>query len=148
MKRELKMFNIYVRTFVILSLLLLLTYCGDNITESTPSIDENEALDVAPTFSEIQSNVFNKSCAFSGCHASGSVNPDLSGNAHANIVSKTSSTGMDYIKPNDPTNSYLLQKIIGSSSISGSRMPQGSSPLSQGTIDSITEWINNGAKNN
>ena len=64
-----------------------------------------------------------------------------------NWLSKQSSNGLNYIEPNDPENSYLLQKILGSSSISGSRMPLNNSALSQEKIHALTEWINNGAKN-
>lgn len=128
---------------------LLLVSCADEIVESTESIDQvNESIMVVAKFSDIQENIFNHSCAFSGCHTSGSVSPDLSGNSYLNIVNKSSSIGMDYIEPNDPANSYLLQKIIGSSSIRGSRMPLSSSPLIQSQINVITEWINSGAQNN
>jgi hypothetical protein len=135
-------YNLLLASFIILA------GCADSITESTPSIDEaNNDNNVAPTFSNIQNNIFNQSCAFSGCHVSGSVNPNLSGNSHSNIVNKQSSTGMFLIKPNDPDNSYLLQKIIGSGGIQGSRMPLNSSLLSQDKIDALIEWINNGAPN-
>ena len=126
-----------------------LTFCSDSIVESTPSIDEKvEPKIESATFTSIQTEILNKSCAFSGCHVSGSVNPNLSGNSYSILVNKKSSTGMDYIKPNDPNNSYLLQKLLGSSVINGSRMPLNSSPLSQEKINVITEWINDGAKNN
>ena len=129
-------------------LLVFLTSCSDSIVESTPSIDEEkDPIDITPTFTEIQTNILNQSCATSGCHVSGSVNPDLSGNSFSNIVSKQSSTGMDYIEPNSPENSYLLQKVLGSSIISGSRMPRNNSALSQEKIDALIDWINNGAKN-
>lgn len=139
--------RIKIITLAILS--IGLTFCADSIIESTPSIDEKEDSQiVSATFTNIQNDILSKSCAFSGCHSSGSVNPNLSGNSYSNIVNKKSSTGMDYVKPNDPGNSYLLQKIIGSNGIQGSRMPLNSSPLSQDKIDIITEWINDGAKNN
>ena len=138
--------NTYLPLLLIISLILI--SCADSITESTPSIDEvNNDNNVSPTFSDIQNNIFNQSCAFSGCHVSGAVNPNLSGNSHSNIVNKQSSTGIFLIKPNDPENSYLLQKIIGSDGIQGSRMPLNSSPLSQDKIDALIEWINNGAPN-
>ncbi|MCW8849213.1 MAG: hypothetical protein OQJ81_04475, partial [Melioribacteraceae bacterium] len=128
---------------------IVLTNCSDSIVESTPSIDEKvEPQLESPTFTNIQKEILNKSCAFSGCHVSGSVNPNLAGNSYDIIVNKKSSTGMDYIKPNDPDNSYILQKILGSNGIQGSRMPLNSSSLSQDKIDVITEWINDGAKNN
>lgn len=134
--------------FMLLIFSVMFVSCADSITESTPSIDEvNNDNNVAPTFSGIQNNIFNQSCAFSGCHVSGGVNPNLSGNSHSNIFNKQSSTGMFLIKPNDPDNSYLLQKIIGSNIINGSRMPLNSSPLSQENIAVIVDWINNGAPN-
>ena len=55
------------------------------------------------------------------------------------------------IKPNDPTNSYLIQKIEGTAA-SGARMPFGcptSTPcLDQATIDQIKAWVSAGALNN
>jgi len=134
--------------YVIFILTFILYSCADHIVESTASIDEEIIQDpVSTTFTEIQTNVFTKSCALSGCHVSGLVAPDLSNNSYDRIVSKPSSSGLNYIEPNNPTQSYLLKKIIGEG-ISGSRMPISSSPLSQSVIDSITTWINDGAKNN
>lgn len=143
------MLKIVYKYVLALFLIVFLSYCSDSIVESTPSIDENnEQIIVTPTFTDIQNNIFNKSCAFSGCHTAGSVNPDLSGNSHQNIVNKQSSTGMEYIKPNDADNSYLLHKVLGSNIINGSRMPLGNPPLSQANVDAIMEWINDDAKNN
>lgn len=141
--------NRFLLIFFITVTTIIITGCSDSIVESAASIDENREIeDIAPTFTEIQSDIFNQSCAFSGCHVSGSVNPDLSGNSHNNIVNKVSSTGMNYITPNDPANSYLLQKIQGSSGISGLRMPLNASPIPQNNIDAVIQWINDGAQNN
>ena len=135
---------------VILSLnVILFTFCSEHIIESTPSIDEIKVQSsITPTFSEIQTNIFNQSCALSGCHVSGSVSPNLSGVSYLNIVSKSSSTGMDYIEPGDPDKSYLLLKVLGSNSISGSRMPLNSSPLTDSKLQALTDWILDGAENN
>jgi len=124
------------------------TACSDSIVENTPSIDdENKGSTISTTFSAIQKNVLNKSCAVSGCHVSGVVTPDLSGNSYKNIVNAPSSRELNYIEPNKPNQSYLLQKILGEK-ISGSRMPIGASPLPLNVVDSITAWIYDGAKNN
>ena len=140
-----KNFSIYL----IWLISIFIISCSNSIVESVPSIDENDQIiDVAPSFTEIQNNIFNQSCAFSGCHVSGGVNPDLSGNSYGNIVNRTSSTGINYISPNDPDNSYLLLKMIGSNGISGSRMPLNASPLPQSQIDAVIQWINDGAPNN
>lgn len=146
---SIKEFVVKLLKLSLLIITFLLASCADQIVESTDSIDEgNEEIMVVAKFSDIQENIFNQSCAFSGCHVGGSVSPDLSGNSFSKIVNQRSSAGIDYIEPNDPGNSYLLQKIIGSNSINGSRMPLSSAPLSQSQIDVVTEWINSGAPNN
>ena len=142
------MINIIKKILFIFSIITFFGGCADHIIESAPSIDEQNNEDLlASTFSEIQTNVFNKSCALGACHG-GVVMPDLSANSYSRIVNKPSSMGMDYVEPNDPNNSYLFLKITGDSSISGERMPRNSSALSQSTIDSIRKWIENGAQNN
>jgi len=135
----------YITSFL---LILTFTNCKESIIESVESIEDNKNTEVISTFSDIQANIFDKSCAFSGCHGSNSINPDLSGNSHANIVNKSSSTGINYITPNDPVNSYLLQKLMSNGNYQGSQMPRGSSPLSEEQIDAIIMWINDGAQNN
>jgi len=52
------------------------------------------------------------------------------------------------VKPGDPANSYLIQKLEGAPGISGSRMPFGGPFLDQPTIDLIKAWITSGAPNN
>jgi len=136
-------------SFYIIFILFLVSGCSDSIVESVSSIDENnEIMDITPIFTNIQNEIFDQSCALSGCHVSGGVSPDLSGNSYNNIVNRISSTGVNYITPNDPDNSYLLLKMIGSNGISGSRMPLNASPIPQNQIDTVIEWINDGAPDN
>ncbi len=52
------------------------------------------------------------------------------------------------VKPGDPANSYLIQKLEGSAGISGARMPFGGPYLDQATIDQIKSWIAAGAPDN
>ena len=137
------------RYLVLLPLVLIFAYCSDNIVESVPSIDENdEQATILPKFSEIQEKIFTPSCATAGCHSSGGVSPILSENSYQNIVNRPSSAGIDYIEPNDPDNSYLIRKILGSDGIFGSRMPLNRSPLSQTEIETIILWVEEGAENN
>ncbi len=77
------------------------------------------------------------------------------GNTFSNIVNVASIEQPSFlrIKPGDPANSYLVQKIQGSPGITGSRMPQGcgssSNPcLDQATIDLVKAWVSQGALNN
>jgi len=104
------------------------------------------------TFTAVQQQIFNQSCAFSGCHGGSSPAEGMdlrSGAAYTNIVNVRSSqrSSLDRIEPSDPDDSYLYLKVIGDSSIDGVRMPRGGSPLSQDLIDLLRDWIERGAPN-
>ncbi len=108
----------------------------------------------ATTLTQIQTTVFGPIC--SGCHSGGGTtlptSQDLTTSAHSyaalvNVASTEVSTILK-VKPNDPTNSYLIQKLEGTAGIVGSQMPKGGPPLSQATIDQIKSWISAGAQNN
>jgi len=104
------------------------------------------------TFSAVQAQIFNASCAFSGCHGGSSPAQGMNlseGMAYANIVNVASSEqpSLDRIKPDDPDESYLYLKVTGDSSISGSRMPLGGGALSQDLLDLLRDWIERGAPN-
>lgn len=130
-------------------ILILLSSCSDHIIDSTPSIDQVLNTDlISSKFSDIQSKVFNKSCALSGCHVTGVQAPNLSGNAYNVIVSKPSTQTLNYIEPGKPNQSYMYLKLINANGISGFRMPQNAPQLQQAVIDSISAWILNGALNN
>ncbi|MGD8418782.1 MAG: hypothetical protein PVH91_17090, partial [Pseudomonadales bacterium] len=107
-------------------------------------------VNTAPTFGQVQ-QVFTNNCAFSGCHAGASPQQgmDLSeGQAYANIVNVPSQEmpSLDRIEPGDPDNSYLVRKIEGTGLLE--RMPAGSPPLSDATIQLIRDWVSAGAPNN
>ncbi|MGI9238104.1 MAG: hypothetical protein ACR2QZ_11945 [Woeseiaceae bacterium] len=100
-------------------------------------------------FSEIQSNVFSPTCATSGCHLGAGAPQGLrldATNSYALLVNVASSEvpALLRVSPNDPANSYLIQKLEGTASV-GSQMPLGGSPLQQATIDVIRQWISDGA---
>ncbi len=105
------------------------------------------------TFSNIQTGIFNTSCAVSNCHL-GSSAPfglDLSeGKSYGNLVNVSSAEvpSLLRVNPNNAEDSYLIRKIEGASGIVGQRMPLGRDPLSAEQINLIREWINNGAPNN
>ena len=52
------------------------------------------------------------------------------------------------VKLFDPANSYLIHKLEGAATITGSRMPLGGPFLDQATIDQVKSWIASGAPNN
>ena len=124
------------------ALSIALLACG---TDSTTDI----VFDQPPpgTFSFVQDNIFNPSCALSGCHADATL-PNLSaGLAYGNLVNKEASAGSDLIEPGDPAKSYLFTKITNGEGIQGSRMPRGRAALSEELIAAVREWIELGAPN-
>jgi len=104
------------------------------------------------TFTAVQQQIFSQSCAFSGCHGGSSPAQGMdlrAGAAYSNIVNVPSSqqSSLDRIEPSDPDDSYLYLKVLGDSSITGSRMPRGGSMLSQNLLDLLRDWIERGAPN-
>lgn len=133
---------------------LLIHSCSDNSTgptsENTPDSNNNNNNNTVATFSEINTSVFQASCAFSGCHASNSRQAGLdlsSSNAYGNLVgvASTQNPGMKRVDPGNSANSYILKKLKGDGT---TRMPLRQAALSQEKIDMITAWIDAGAENN
>jgi hypothetical protein len=100
--------------------------------------------------------IFNNSCAaVGGCHLGPEPLTSLNlsaGSAFGNLVPIKSSEDDSRLRinPGDPDASYLYQKIIAGGDIAPgtSRMPLGCSGatcLSDGEIQTILDWINNGA---
>ncbi len=137
----------YYKFFVTVISLAFVAACSNYGTNN----DDNNNVSVEAKFSSIQANIFNRSCAVSGCHDSGSQQAGLdlsSGKAYGNLVNVPSSQKPNIlrVKPGDPANSYIIMKLEGASGISGRKMPLGGS-LSNEQIDAIKQWIRNGAKN-
>ncbi len=113
---------------------------------------------VQVTLTQLQTQIFTPIC--SGCHNGiGTSLPGVqnltNGHTFASVVNVPSieQATLDRIKPNDPVNSYLIDKIEGASGITGGRMPLGCGSvadpcLDQATIDMVKAWISQGALNN
>jgi uncharacterized protein (TIGR03118 family) len=113
---------------------------------------------VQVSLAQLQTQIFTPIC--SGCHNGiGTSLPGVqnltSGHTFASVVNVPSieQGTLDRIKPNDPVNSYLIQKIEGAAGITGGRMPLGcgavANPcLDQATIDLVKTWVSQGALNN
>jgi len=100
-------------------------------------------------FSEIQANVFTPTCAVSGCHQGAAAPQGLrldEASSYGLLVGMASTEVMSLLRvdPGDPDNSYLIQKLEGTAAV-GARMPLNGNPLSQATIDTIRQWIIDGA---
>lgn len=98
-------------------------------------------------FASIQSHIFTPICT--ACHAGGGAPQGLrldSTNSYALLVGvpSTEVSSILRVKPGDPDNSYLIQKLEGHAAI-GARMPFGGPYLDQATIDVVRQWIRDGA---
>ncbi len=96
--------------------------------------------------------IFSNNCALSGCHLGPNAQEGMdlsSGNSYSAIVNVPSNDfpSLFRVNPGKPDSSYLVWKIEGRSGIMGFQMPFGMAPLSQGKIDTIRQWIAEGALN-
>jgi methionine-rich copper-binding protein CopC len=99
-------------------------------------------------FQSIQDNVFTPICT--RCHIGANAPEGLQldqAHSYALLVGVPSAEvpGVMRVKPGDPADSYLIQKLQGSSGIVGVQMPFGGPYLPQATIAFIQQWITNGA---
>lgn len=102
---------------------------------------------LTPDFGSIQANVFTPICSV--CHAGGAAPQGLrldAVNSYSMIVGvpSTEDPAVLRIKPGDPDNSYLIQKIEGHAAV-GAQMPFGGPPLPAATIAVMRQWVSDGA---
>lgn len=98
-------------------------------------------------FASIQAHVFTPICTV--CHAGAGAPQGLrldATNSYSLLVGvpSTEVPAVLRVKPGDPTNSYLIQKLEGHAAV-GARMPFGGPYLDAATIDVIRQWITDGA---
>jgi len=143
-KYEMKKINILLASLIVTFVLIL--GCSEESTTEPPA---NTPAPLSK-LSDIQSKVFNTSCALSGCHGSTNNQANLlltEGNSFTNLVNVQSILfpQLSRVQPNNSANSLLIKILKGEVS---PRMPFNREPLSAATIDSIAKWIDNGALNN
>jgi hypothetical protein len=143
-----------VRRYAVPLASVLLSACagnGDGLNSNgmpaTPGSTANTPL--SADFQSIQDNVFTPICTH--CHSGAAAPQGLQLDADHSYallvgVPSTEMPGLERVKPGDPDNSYLVQKLEGASGIVGARMPFGGPYLPQSTIDIIRQWIINGAQ--
>ncbi len=131
---------IYVMSMTV----MFLISCENNI-EGPEDINAPEE-NMKATFTDIQNELFNKSCALSGCHG-GSQQPNLStGQSYKNLVNVPSfqNSSLMRVKPFESESSYLIRKLHGD----GTSVMPPSGQLSNAVIDSVIAWIDKGSPNN
>lgn len=121
--------------------------CGDR--KRLPTDPDGEPTDPTATFARVQTELFDVSCAFSGCHASAApqAGMDLSpGAAYSNIVGVTSTQRNDLqrIAPFSPDASYMVKKLRADPDIIGSPMPL-TGQLSGEQLQLLVDWVLRGA---
>lgn len=106
------------------------------------------------TFDRIQQQIFDQSCALSGCHDSQTHQANLileTGAAYGNLVDVTPTNPnvpVDWkrVLPGDSSRSFLFHKITGDLDVGqGQQMPLDGGSLDQHLIDIIQLWIDAGA---
>ncbi len=98
------------------------------------------------SFSQIETEVFGLSCAFSSCHGAGAAGLTLDGESDYERlvgVPSTQSEGMFLVVAGDADSSYLMQKLRGESEL-GDSMPPGAL-LDDVLLRQIAGWIDEGA---
>jgi hypothetical protein len=136
-----------------LMLILFLSFsCSDNIVSECEEVSSTLPPDSSYTFTQIQEQIFNNSCAISNCHT-GSIpqaNLNLSaGQSYSSLVNVPSQQmpSLQRVEPGNSADSYIIKKLEGNG-ISGERMPFNQSPLPDNLINKIKVWIDDGAPNN
>jgi methionine-rich copper-binding protein CopC len=105
---------------------------------------------VTADFQSIQANVFTPICT--KCHIGASAPEGLQLDAAHSYnllvgVPSAEQPSVLRVKAGDPDNSYMVRKIEGLPGITGGQMPLGETPLPQATINTIRQWVTNGAPN-
>jgi hypothetical protein len=134
---------------VVLTMTLL--QCSTKITstcdsEKSVTIPTNPTMPVEAAFAAVQTDILTPNCARAGCHtgSSAAANLNLSnGFTYKNIVNVKSREDPSFmlVLPGNASKSFLYLQISN-----GIMPPTGK--LSQGKIDQVAAWINNGAQNN
>jgi hypothetical protein len=129
------------------ALILACTAPGGKDSDSggTPALE--------PTFTNVQAEVFSKSCAFSTCHAasgSGGLSLPDAATSYAELVGVPSEQVPEFmrVEAGNPAGSYLYMKLTEDSRITDDPMPPSGVLLEAEKLALIESWIAAGAENN
>lgn len=106
----------------------------------------------SPPLSQIEQQVFQRSCSFATCHAAtgtpaGGLSLGAATFEKLVNVKSTLAPGLMRVVPGDPDSSLLFDKIASDKPKFGARMPP-SQALDPEEIEQIRSWIIAGAQNN
>ncbi|MBI3194855.1 MAG: hypothetical protein HYZ34_10380 [Ignavibacteriae bacterium] len=123
--------------------------CKDSEETTTPQVP------ILPKLSNIQTEIFDKSCGMSSCHGGNAGGLNLqNGNSYSQLLNVLSNNDGAHsppfmrVLPGKPDSSFLIIKLTNPTpSQQGSLMPQVGGALPQEKINVIRQWISNGANN-
>lgn len=132
--------------------MLLIAACAGNgeglDADGRPLTPGGNALPpLSADFASLQANIFTPICSV--CHVGGSAPEGLrldAANSYSLLVGvpSTEVPSLMRVKPGDPDNSYIIQKLEGHAAV-GAQMPLGGPYLTTSTIAFIRQWITDGA---
>lgn len=116
---------------------------------SSSSSSQSSSSGTGVTLTSLQQNIFGAICI--ACHT-GSTAPrglrlDSEDNSYAFLVNHAADEVPELMRvnPGNPDDSYIIRKLEGAAGIVGGRMPLGGPYLSQEQINTVRDWISNGA---
>lgn len=120
---------------------------GQPVMGSSPG-SSGGPVPLSADFDSIQANVFTPICSV--CHAGATAPQGLrldAAHSYSLLVNipSTEVPSVLRVKPSDPNNSYIIQKLEGHAAV-GAQMPFGETPLPASTIAFIAQWITDGAQ--
>lgn len=120
---------------------------GDSPT-SPSNNNNNNTTDTVSFSSDISPILSSRGCLGSGCHGTpgGSGGLTMGSGSYAAVINASGDNG-DIIVPGNANTSNLYLKVTASPPF-GSRMPLSGTPLTDDQINSIRDWINQGALDN
>ncbi|NUN14079.1 MAG: hypothetical protein HUU55_10645 [Myxococcales bacterium] len=121
----------------------------DGDDTNTEGSNEPSIEDFEPTFTNVETQIFAKSCTFSSCHgvnAAGDL--DLTSPSYDRLVDVESAMapGKILVVPGDPAASYLIEKLEQTAPAMGEKMPL-NGELEPERIQFVKDWILAGANN-
>ena len=122
---------------------------GLPLTNNSSSSSQSSTSGTGVTLASLQQNIFGAICI--ACHT-GSTAPhglrlDSEDNSYAFLVNHAADEVPELMRanPGHPDDSYIIRKLEGAAGIVGGRMPLGGPYLSQEQINTVRDWIANGA---
>ncbi len=132
----------------VISAIMFVAACSENInTEPKTNTDTDQPM----TLSRVQEEIFDRSCAFTGCHAGSSPAAGLNltlGSSYENLVNVTAVLSSEFkrVNPGNSSDSYLIKMLRNSGP--GTRQMPPSGKLNEDIIKLAESWINDGAEKN